>query len=219
MPPRCPIPTKSAKSSGCPADRLRVESTGPHGVCLTGRRVRRSAATLAGPPAEDRSEAFAPADSDDLNLVRRETSAMAARLDCALRHAIRGARERRIAIRQPRNEAHSAARAGTRRPTMAAASRREPNRSAPRQTHGQQCAHSDIRYVHFGITDRRRAGPSRWRADGERAAPGPSDTRRHHPNLYGRWRTRATGAGRTIRHWATQTGTDRHGMALIPACS
>jgi hypothetical protein len=57
--------------------------------------------------------------------------------------------------------------------------------------------------------------PDRWRANGERAPHGLSDTRWHDPNLYGRWRTRTISGGRTIRHRATRNGIDWHRMALI----
>ena len=57
--------------------------------------------------------------------------------------------------------------------------------------------------------------PNRWRANGERAPRGLSDTRWHDPNLYGWWRTRANWSGWTIRHRPARNGTDRHRMALI----
>ena len=57
--------------------------------------------------------------------------------------------------------------------------------------------------------------PDRWRANGERAHRGRSDTRRHDPNLCGRWRTQAIWSGRMIRHSPARNGTDRHRMALI----
>ena len=57
--------------------------------------------------------------------------------------------------------------------------------------------------------------PDRWRANGERAHRGRSDTRWHGSNLCGRWRTQAIWSGRTIRQCPTRTGTDRHRMTLI----
>ena len=57
--------------------------------------------------------------------------------------------------------------------------------------------------------------PDRWRANGERAHRGRSDTRWHDPNLCGRWRTRAIWSARTIRHRAARNGIDRHELTLI----
>jgi hypothetical protein len=57
--------------------------------------------------------------------------------------------------------------------------------------------------------------PDRWRANGERAHRGPSDTRRHDPNLDGRSRTRAIWRGWTIRHRPAHNGTDQYKMASI----